>query len=131
MSAAGSGLTLPPAGGGISDETVAFAAELIDRSGKAPVIEAALAHRTGRRRPLPVRAVLAALLCLALCDRPLFFTEVTRLLFQQLSEISRLLLGVPGTATTERAYLAACRLATASGPSARSWTPPRCRRTAA
>ena len=109
MSAAGSGLTLPPAGGGISDETVAFAAELIDRSGKAPVIEAALAHRTGRRRPLPVRAVLAALLCLALCDRPLFFTEVTRLLFQQLSEISRRLLGVPGTATTERAYLAACR----------------------
>ena len=39
----GGGLTLPPAGG-ISDETVAFAAELIDRSGKAPVIEAALAH---------------------------------------------------------------------------------------
>ena len=42
------------AGGGISDETVAFAAGLIDRSGKAPVIEAALAHRTGRPRPLPV-----------------------------------------------------------------------------
>ena len=39
-----------PAGGGASDATVAFAAELIDRSGKAPVIEAALAHRTGRPR---------------------------------------------------------------------------------
>ena len=29
------------------EETVAFAAALIDRTGKAPVIEAALAHRTG------------------------------------------------------------------------------------
>ena len=42
----GAGLALPPAGG-VSDQTVAFAAELIDRSGKAPVIEAALAHATG------------------------------------------------------------------------------------
>ena len=81
----GAGLTLPPAGGGVSDQTVAFAAGLIDRSGKAPVIEAALAHRTGRPRPLPVRAVLTALLCLALDDRPLFLTEATRLLFCQLS----------------------------------------------
>ena len=47
------GLTLPPAAGAASDTTVAFAAGLIDRSGKAPVIEAALAHRTGRPRPLP------------------------------------------------------------------------------
>jgi hypothetical protein len=105
----GDGLTLPPAGGGVSDQTVAFAAELTDRSGKAPVIEAALAHRTGRPRPLPVRAVLAALVCLALDDRPLFLTEATRLLFRQLSETSRRLLGVPGTATTERAFKAACR----------------------
>jgi hypothetical protein len=103
------GLGLPPAGGGISEEVVAFAAELIDRSGKAPVIEAALAHRTGRRRPLPARAVLTALLCLALDDRPLFLTEATRLLFQRLSETSRRLLGVPGTAATERAFLAAYR----------------------
>ena len=39
----GAGLTLPPAGGSISDQRLAFAAELVDRSGKAPVIEAALA----------------------------------------------------------------------------------------
>ena len=85
----GGGLTLPPADGRVSDETVAFAAELTDRSGKAPVIEAALARRTGRPRPLPVRAVLAALVCLALDDRPLFLTETTRLLFQHMSPASR------------------------------------------
>jgi len=102
-------LDIPGAGPAPDQQTVAFAAELIDRSGKAPVIEAALAHRTGRPRPLPVRAVLTALLCLALDDRPLFLTEVTRLLFSQLPPASRRLLGVPGTATTGRAFLAACR----------------------
>ena len=102
------GLDLPAAGG-VSDEVVSFAAGLIDRSGKAPVIEAALAHRTGRRRPLPVRAVLAALACLALDDRPLFLTEATRLLFCRLSPASRRLLGVTGTAATQRAFLAAYR----------------------
>ena len=93
----GAGLMPPPAADGISDQTVAFAAELVDRSGKAPVIEAALAHATGRPRPLPVRAVLTALLSLALDDRPLFLTDATRLLFCQLPETSRKLLGVPGT----------------------------------
>jgi hypothetical protein len=105
----GAGLALPAPGGGVSDQTVALAAELIDRSGKAPVIEAALAHATGRPRPLPVRAVLTALLCLALDDRPLFLTEATRLLFCQLSPAARRLLGVPGTAPTERAFKAAYR----------------------
>ena len=104
----GSGLALPPASG-LSDGTVAFAAELIDRSGKAPVIEAALAHATGRPRPLPARAVLAALVCLAHDDRPLFLTEATRLLFQQMPGTSRRLPGVPGTAGGERAFLAAYR----------------------
>ena len=80
----GGGLGIPGPDSAPDEQTVAFAAELIDRSGKAPVIEAALAHRTGRPRPLPVRAVLTALLCLALDDRPLFLTEVTRLLFCQL-----------------------------------------------
>ena len=185
----GSGRALPPAAGRVSDATAGFAAELIDRSGTAPVIEAALvatfagcdrsclplwtalerssgaeclrkltapegqdprrtdgrwaisrgeslaaasqqgavktgehrprrsdgcgrrheqarselpskttlAHATGRPRPLPARAVLTALLCLALDDRPLFLTEATRLLFCELSRASRGLLGVPGT----------------------------------
>ena len=105
----GGGLEIPGPGSSPDEQAVAFAAELIDRSGKAPVIEAALAHRTGRRRPLPVRAVLTALLCLALDDRPLFLTDAARLLFCQLSPASRRLLGVPGTAATERAFLAAYR----------------------
>jgi hypothetical protein len=105
----GIALTLPPAGGRVSDETVTFAAELTGRSGTAPVIEAALAHATGRPRPLPARAVLTALLCLVLDDRPLFLTEATRLLFCQLPQTSRRLLGVPGTASGERALLAAYR----------------------
>ena len=105
----GGGLDIPGPGPAPDEQAVAFAAELIDRSGKPPVIEAALAHRTGRRRPLPVRAVLTALLCLAPDDRPLFLTEATRLLFQQLSPASRQLLGVPGTATTQQAFKAAYR----------------------
>ena len=102
-------LEIPGPGSAPGEQTVALAAGLIDRSGKAPVIEAALAHRTGRRRPLPVRAVLTALLCLALEDRPLFLTDATRLLFGQLPEASRTMLGVTGTATTPRAFKAAYR----------------------
>jgi hypothetical protein len=103
------GLDIPGSGRAPDEQAVALAAELIDRSGKAPVIEAALAHRTGRPRPLPVRAVLTALLCLALDDRPLFLTETTRLLFQQISDASRALLGVTGTASGRRGFLAAYR----------------------
>jgi hypothetical protein len=105
----GGALEIPGPGSAPGEQTVAFAAGLIDRSGQAPVIEAALAHRTGRHRPLPVRAVLTALLCLALEDRPLFLTEATRLLFGQLPEASRTMLGVTGTATTQRAFKAAYR----------------------
>ena len=105
----GGGLEIPGPGRAPDKETVAFAAGLIDRSGRAPVIEAALAHRTGRPRPLPVRAVLTALLCLALDDRPLFLTEVTRLLFCQLPPAGRRLLGVPAAAATEQAFQNAYR----------------------
>ena len=53
--------------------------------------------------------MLTALLCLALDDRPLFLTEVTRLLFCQLSAALPPLLGVTGAITTQRAFLAAYR----------------------
>jgi hypothetical protein len=105
----GTGLSLPAAASGVSDEAVAFAAELIDRSGIAGQAEAALATPTGRRRALPVRAVLTALLCLALDDRPLHLTEATRVLFHRISDASRALLGVTGTVTGRRGFLAAYR----------------------
>jgi hypothetical protein len=106
---AGGGLDIPGPGTLCDDAAVAFAAELVDRSGKAPVLEAALAHATGRPRLLPVRAVLTALLCLALDDRPLFLTEATRLLYHQISDASRALLGVTGSAAGRLGFLAACR----------------------
>jgi hypothetical protein len=56
-----------------------------------------------------VRAVLTALLCLAPDDRPLFLTDATRLLFCQLPEASRTMLGVTGSVATQRAFKAACR----------------------
>jgi len=105
----GGGLQIPGPGSAPDEQAIAFAAGLTGRSGTAPVIEAALAHRTGRPRPLPVRAVFTALLCLALDDRPLFLTEVTRLLFSRLPEASRTMLGVTGTATTQRAFQNAYR----------------------
>ena len=105
----GGGLDIPEPGTLLDDQIVAFAAGLVDRCGKAPVIEAALAHATGRPRPLPARAVLAALLCLALQDRPLFLSEATRLLYHQISDASRALLGVTGTAAGRLGFLAACR----------------------
>ena len=91
------------------EETVAFAVILTGRSGAADQAEAALARRTGRRRALPARAVLAALLLLAMDDRPLHLTRVTDLLFRRLTPASRTLLGVTGTATSRRAFLAAYR----------------------
>jgi hypothetical protein len=109
MNMGGGGLAVPGPGPALNEQTVAFAAELTGRSGKPPVIEAALAHRNGRRPPQPARAVLTALLCLALGDRPLFLTEATRLLFCQLSPAARCLLGITGTAVTQRAFKAAYR----------------------
>jgi len=105
----GGGLGIPEPGTLLDDQAVTFAAGLTGRGGKAPVIEAALAHATGRPRPLPARAVLTALPCLAPGDRPLFLTEATRLLSGQLSDASRALRGVTGTIPAQRAFLAAYR----------------------
>jgi|HubBroStandDraft_5_1064220.scaffolds.fasta_scaffold20490_2 hypothetical protein len=105
----GAGLEIPEPARLLDEQTVAFAAVLIGRSAVAAQAEAALARRTGRPRSLPVRAVLAALLLLAMDDRPLHLTRVTDLLFRRLTPASRALLGVTGTATSHRAFLAAYR----------------------
>jgi hypothetical protein len=105
----GCGLEIPRRATLLDEETVAFAAALIDRSAVAEHAEAALARRTGRPRSLPARAVLAALLLLAMDDRPLHLTRVTDLLFRRLSPASRALLSVTGTAPDQRHFLAAYR----------------------
>jgi hypothetical protein len=105
----GSGPGIPEPGTLVDDAAAAFAAELTGRSGKAPVTGAALAHATGRPRPLPARAVLTALLCLAPGGRPLLITEATRLLSGQLCGASRALPGITATIPAQRAFLAACR----------------------
>jgi hypothetical protein len=132
----GAGLEIPEPARLLDEQTVAFAAALIDRSAVASNAEAALARRTGRLRSLPVRAVLAALLLLAMDDRPLHLTRVTDLLFRRLTPASRALLGITGTATSQRAFLAAYRrvrycfhlTCSAAGPSGlpknRCLTPP-------
>ena len=103
------GLAIPGTTQILDEETVSFAAALIDRSGVADQAETALARRTGRPRALPVRAVLAGLLLLAMDDRPLHLARVTDLLFRRLTPASRALLGVTGATPDQRAFLAACR----------------------
>ena len=61
----GDGLILPPAWRQRQRRDGRLRRRAHRPPGKAPVIEAALAHRTGRPRALPVCAVLTALLCLA------------------------------------------------------------------
>ena len=85
----GAGLMLPPAAAASAARRWPSPPSSSTAAGRPRVIEAALAHRTGRPRPLPVRAVLTALLCLALDDRPLFLTDATRLLFCQYRGTSR------------------------------------------
>jgi hypothetical protein len=66
-------------------------------------LEALLERGTGRPRELKVRAVLVALLLLALDDRPLHLKAATKLLFCRLPETWRQRLGTAGTAMTKHA----------------------------
>ena len=61
----------------LPEEAISFCTEVIDSSGVADEIEALLAKKTGRPRHLKVRAVLVALLLLAVDDRPLHLMAST------------------------------------------------------
>ena len=102
-------LELPPGRGPVDDETVGFAIELVERSGVAAELDAALAKPTGRRRSISVQAVLVALLCLAIDDRPLLLSAVTDLLYRRLSPRSRQRLSIHGTACDRGSFLARYR----------------------
>ena len=79
------GLELPSAWPVVEDEAVAFASAVIGACASAGRLEAELHHPTGRPRSLEVRALLVAMLLLAMEGRALHLTEVTRLLYCRLS----------------------------------------------
>jgi len=93
----------------VDDATVAFAIDLVERSGVAASVEEALRKTTGRKRSVSVLAVLVGLLVLAMDDRPLLLTSVTQLLYRRLSEGSQARLSVGGTVEGRGAFLAAYR----------------------
>lgn len=102
-------LTIPDPAGPVDDDLVAFAAELVERSGVAVTAERRLHHDTGRRRALSVHALLVGLICLALDGRPLHLSAVTDLLHRRLSVSARTGLGVTGDVSTRPGFLARYR----------------------
>ena len=104
-----SGRAVPAVTSHMSDEAVGFAIDVIDASGIPERLEALLTRRTGRPRSLPVRALLVALLLLAIDDRALHLSAATKLLYRSLSAHQRAELGVQGEAFTKKSLLARYR----------------------
>jgi hypothetical protein len=103
------GRAIPAVTSHLSDEAISFAIDVIDASKVAERLEAHLVCSTGRRRTLSVRALLVALLLLAIDDRPLHLKAATRLLHCALSVQWRTALGVVGEASTKKSLLARYR----------------------
>ena len=103
------GRAIPTVTSYLSDEAVSFAIDVIDASKVAERLEAHLVRRTGRRRTLSARALLVALLLLALDDRPLHLKAATKLLYCALDVHWRATLGVVGDASTHKSLLARYR----------------------
>lgn len=91
-----------------SDEAIGFAVDVVDASHVATRLEALLVQPTGRPRTLPLRALLVALLLLALDDRALDLKAATRVLYS-LGPRWRDELGVVGEADTNQSLLARYR----------------------
>jgi hypothetical protein len=104
-----SGRAIPSATSSLTDDAVSFAIDVVDASKVAERLEALLVRSTGRRRTLPLRALLVALLLLAVDDRALHLKAVTRLLYCSLSGHWRAELGVVGQADTKKSLLARYR----------------------
>jgi hypothetical protein len=102
-------LELPRASFVVEDEVVEFATEVIEACDEAGRLEDSLERSNGRPRALGVRAVLVALLVLAMDGRPLHLTEVTRLLYSRLSARGKERLQVSGEASSHRCFLARYR----------------------
>ncbi len=93
----------------VEDEVVSFATEVIERSGAAGRLEASLVRSTGRPRSLQVRAILVALLLLAMDGRPLHLSEVTKLLYRRLSAGCKERLDISGEVGSRNCFLARYR----------------------
>jgi hypothetical protein len=103
------GRRIPPVASVLTEEEVTFATEIVDSSGVAGYLESLLVRPTGRPRRLPLRALLVALLLLALDERPLHLKAATKLLFCDLPAHWRHSLGVHGDAGTRKSFLARYR----------------------
>ena len=103
------GRAIPAVTSSLTDEAISFAIDVVDSSGVAERLEALLVRATGRRRTLALRALLVALLLLAIDDRPLHLKAATRLLYCSLSAHWRNALGVVGEASTKKSLLARYR----------------------
>jgi hypothetical protein len=98
----------PPLSEAAFDEALA----LIDDSGVATWLEEAVTathRRPGRPREISVRALLVALLCLALDDRALHLSAATEVLFVRLSPTARRTLALTSTVTNEASFTARYR----------------------
>ena len=103
------GVKIPEFSSVMTDQTIGFVISVIDSSGVSQRIEDLLHATTGRPRTLKVRALLVALLLLAIDDRPLHLKAATKLLFCRLSPSWREQLGIKGEAETKKSFLARYR----------------------
>jgi hypothetical protein len=104
----GEGQEIPAVTSVLTDEAIGFAVRVIDSSGLPVMIEDLVATSTGRPRQLPVRALLVALLLLAIDDRPIHLKAATMLLFS-LPDCWRHELAVTGKADNHKGFLARYR----------------------
>ncbi len=100
------GCQVPVFTSALSEEAISFCTEVIDSSGAAEEIERLIKKQTGRPRHLKVRAVLVALLLLAVDDRPLHLKAAAKLLFWRLPTAWRARLGISADASGRKAFLA-------------------------
>ena len=103
------GRRIPPVASVLTEEEITFATEIVDSSKVAGYLESLLVRQTGRPRRLPLRALLVALLLLALDERFLHLKAATKLLFCDLPAHWRHSLGVHGDAGTRKSFLARYR----------------------
>jgi hypothetical protein len=103
------GRQIPAVTSVLTEESISFAIDVVDSSKVAEQLESLLVRTTGRRRSLSVRALLVALLLLAIDERPLHLSAATELLFRRLPAHWRERIGISGEADSRKSLLARYR----------------------